>query len=146
VLLSAAADASRSINRGTKDSKGYEGNANVMRRGTQFTPPPMLTLNTKYDGVPSINVWTGWAVQVVDKSGSRRVVVGPETVLLEYDESLEIIELSTGKPKSTDRLVRDVYLRCASRPRTWCMLTCGCPTGSTSCATTRTSGSAWRTT
>ena len=108
-LLSAAADASRSINRGTKDSKGYGGE--TMRRGTSFTPPPMLTLNTKYDGIPSINVWTGWAVQVVDKSGNRRVVVGPATVLLEYDETLEIIELSTGKPKTTDKLVRDVYLR-----------------------------------
>ena len=60
---------------------------------------------------PSVNVWTGWAVQVVDKSGHRRVVVGPATVLLEYDESLEILELSTGKPKNTDKLLRDVYLR-----------------------------------
>jgi major vault protein len=108
-LLSAAADVSRSINRGTAGSKGYGGD--TMRRGTSFTPPPMLTLNTKYDGVPSVNVWTGWAVQVVDKSGNRRVVVGPATVLLEYDESLEIIELSTGKPKNTDNLIRDVYLR-----------------------------------
>ena len=49
-LLSAAADKSRSFNRGTEKSKGFEGE--VMRRGTQFTPPPMLTLNTKYDGVP----------------------------------------------------------------------------------------------
>ena len=109
VLLGAAADASRSINRGTQGSKSYGGD--TMRRGTSFTPPPMLTLNTKYDGIPSINVWTGWAVQVVDKSGNRRVVVGPATVLLEYDESLEIIELSSGKPKTTDNLVRDVYLR-----------------------------------
>jgi major vault protein len=108
-LLSAAADASRSINRGTQGNKSYGGD--TMRRGTSYTPPPMLTLNTKYDGIPSINVWTGWAVQVVDKSGNRRVVVGPATVLLEYDETLEIIELSTGKPKTTDKLIRDVYLR-----------------------------------
>ena len=82
-----------------------------MSRGTTFTPPPMITLGSKYDGVPSIGVWTGYAVQVVDKSGNRRVEVGPTTILLEYDETLEMLELSTGKPKTTDQLHRDVYLR-----------------------------------
>jgi major vault protein len=38
-------------------------------------------------------------------------VVGPNTVLLEYDESLEVLSLSTGKPKTTDRLQKTVYLR-----------------------------------
>jgi major vault protein len=115
VVASAAADITRSMNRGTERSKllgaaaSFEGD--TLRRGTKFTPPPMLTLNTKYDGVPSINVWTGWAVQVVNRAGERRVVIGPATILLEYDESLEMLELSTGKPKSTDRLIRDTYLR-----------------------------------
>jgi major vault protein len=114
VVLSAAADVGRGINRGTTGSKGlvggtYEGDR--MTRGTKFTPPPMLTLSTKYDGIPSIAVYTGYAVQVVNKSGARRVVVGPDTILLEYDETLEVIEMSMGKPKTTDRLKRDVYLR-----------------------------------
>ena len=47
-----------------------------MARGGQFTPPPTLTLNTKYDGVPTINPYVGYAVQVVDKSGNRKVVIG----------------------------------------------------------------------
>ena len=71
----------------------------------------MLTLNTKYDGVPTISPYVGYAVQVVDKKGGRRVVVGPATILLKYDESLAVLELSTGKPKTTDKLIRDVYLR-----------------------------------
>jgi major vault protein len=117
-VLAAAADISRSMNRGlTKSAKfsepaagsGYEGDR--LSRGTKFTPPPTITLGSKYDGVPSIGVWTGYAVQVVNKSGDRRVEIGPTTILLEYDETLEMLELSTGKPKTTDTLHRDVYLR-----------------------------------
>ena len=82
-----------------------------MHRSTQHTKPRMLTLDTKYDGVPTIQVWTGYAVMIVDKSGNRRVELGPATILLKYDESLEVLQLSTGKPKNTDRLERTVYLR-----------------------------------
>jgi major vault protein len=114
---SAAADITRSVNRGLTKSKSFSEpvasgiGGDRMSRGTSFTPPPMITLGSKYDGVPSIGVWTGYAVQVVDKSGNRRVEVGPTTILLEYDETLEMLELSTGKPKTTDKLHRDVYLR-----------------------------------
>lgn len=76
-----------------------------------YSPPRMITLDTKYDGAVSINVWTGYAIQVVSRSGARRVIVGPQTVLLEYDETLEAFELSTGTPKSDERKVRSVYLR-----------------------------------
>ena len=116
----AAVDTTRSMNRQTKGSDvlvagaGGEYGGDSMRRGGKFTPPPMLTLNTKYEGVPSINVWTGYAVQVVSKgegADNRKIVVGPATILLEYDQTLEMMELSTGKPKNTDRLERIVYLR-----------------------------------
>jgi major vault protein len=48
---------------------------------------------------------------IVDKKGNRRVEVGPKNLLLAYDESFEVVELSTGKPKSTDKLLRTVFLR-----------------------------------
>jgi len=101
--------ASRGMNRMTAANIGGD----TFKRSGKFTPPPTLTLGaaTKYDGVPSINVWTGYAVQVVDRSGNRRVVVGPAAILLNYDETLEMLTLSTGKPKNTDNLLRDVYLR-----------------------------------
>ncbi len=86
----------------------------TFHRGTGYTPPRTVTLDTKYEGVPSITVWTGYAVQVVSKSGARRVVRGPDTILLNYDESLEVLELSTGKPKTTDKLEKTVYLRIAN--------------------------------
>lgn len=80
-------------------------------RSETFTPPRTVTLDTKYDGTIDIDVWTGYAVLVVAKSGSRRVVVGPDTIHLAYDESLEAFELSTGTPKTTDNTMRAAYLR-----------------------------------
>lgn len=81
-------------------------------RGSTYTQPRSITLvETKYQGAPSIDVWTGYAVLIVAKTGKRRVVQGPATVLLEYDESLQHFELSTGKPKTTDTLLTDVFLR-----------------------------------
>ncbi len=89
---------------------GEEGGATQITRGTRYTQPRQLSLNTKYDGVPRIQIWPGYAVLVVGASGERRVVEGPEVVLLQYDEKLGFMELSTGKPKSTDRLMKTAYL------------------------------------
>ncbi|HPB97853.1 MAG TPA: SPFH domain-containing protein, partial [Polyangiaceae bacterium] len=80
-------------------------------RKTQFTPPRTITLDTKYEGAVTISVWTGYAVMVVSKSGSRKVVVGPSTHLLEYDETLEGMALSTATPKSDDKLLHTAYVR-----------------------------------
>ncbi len=76
-----------------------------------FSFPRTITLYTKYEGAVSINVWTGYAVLVVSKTGERKVIVGPQTYLLEYDETIEPVELSTGTPKVEDRLIKTAYLR-----------------------------------
>jgi len=81
-------------------------------RGTSFTPPRMLTIENKFDGVVTVDVWTGYAIKIVDKRGNRRVEVGPKTVSLEYDEALESFSLSTGCPKTQSKKIQDVYLRC----------------------------------
>jgi len=83
-------------------------------RGTSYTPPRTITIANKYDGVVTVNVWTGYAVNVVNKNGQRRVVTGPNTVMLDYDETLESFSLSTGTPKSQTRKKKDVYLRCTN--------------------------------
>lgn len=80
-------------------------------RSSGYTKPRTIQLNTKYEGAPAITVWTGYAVQVVSKGDKREVVKGPKTILLNYDESLEALSLSTGKPKTTDNLFRTVYLK-----------------------------------
>lgn len=81
-----------------------------LKRGTSYTKPRSITIDSKYEGAVNINVWPGYAVQVISKNGKRRVVIGPESVILEYDESLEVMELSTGKPKDDHDVLRTVYL------------------------------------
>lgn len=88
----------------------FEANANISR-GVSYTKPRTITLDTKFDGVVGVNVWTGYAINVVSKTGKREVVVGPQTRLLDYDETLEAMELSTGRPKTTDHLFTTAYLR-----------------------------------
>src|SRR5262249_13656808 len=39
----------------------------VLDRASQFTQPRTLVFHTKYEGVPCINVYVGYAVMVVDK-------------------------------------------------------------------------------
>ena len=87
-----------------------ESKANISR-GTSYTKPRTITLDNKLDGVVSIDIWTGYAVNVISKSGERKVVCGPQTILLDYDQTLGTLELSTGKPKTTDRLLKTVYLK-----------------------------------
>lgn len=86
-----------------------------MERGATYTEPRTLTLDTKFSGVPTIDLWTGYAVMVVtvrdDVEIKRRVEIGPKRLLLEYDETLQALSMSTGKPKSTENLIQTVYLR-----------------------------------
>ena len=88
----------------------FEAGSNISR-GVSYTKPRTITLDTKYDGVVGINVWTGYAVNVVSKTGKNEVIVGPAARLLKYDETLEAIELSTGTPKTTEQLLRTGYLK-----------------------------------
>ena len=87
-----------------------EAKANISR-GTSYTKPRTITLETKFEGVVAIDIWTGYAVNVISKNGERRVVCGPQTVLLDYDQTLEVLTMSTGKPKTTDNCIQSVYLR-----------------------------------
>ena len=85
---------------------------NKITRANTFTPPRTISLNSsKYEGAVAVDVWTGYAVNVISKDGTRKVVRGPQTVLLDYDQTLESLELSTGKPKTTDKLLPVAFLR-----------------------------------
>ena len=99
-----------------KRGRGFTGDA--MERGTKYTPPRTVTLNTKYEGAVTINVYEGYAIMLVDKAGKRRVIEGPQTALFEYDETPHFLRLSTGKPKTTDRLKETVYLKIRNNPIT----------------------------
>lgn len=94
----------------TEEVSQQQGGGSSVTRGTKYTEPRQLNLNTKYDGAVKVEVFPGYAILVVGSEGSRRVVEGPEVLLLEYDEKLGHMGLSTGKPKSTDRLLKTAYL------------------------------------
>lgn len=70
----------------------FEANSNISR-GVSYTKPRTITLDTKYEGVVSIDIWSGFAVNVISKSGKSDIVVGPTTRLLDYDETLEAIKI-----------------------------------------------------
>lgn len=73
----------------------FEANANISR-GVSYTKPRTITLDTKYEGVVAVDVWTGYAINVVSKSGDREVVIGPSTRLFDYDETVEAITVTHG--------------------------------------------------
>lgn len=93
-----------------------KGAVEALERGTSYTQPRTITLDTKFDGVITVCPFIGYAVMVVKEgTGQRRVVEGTtedgNTILLDYDERLEPFKLSTGTPKSDDRVIEDCYLR-----------------------------------
>ncbi len=85
--------------------------ADEFSRASTYSQPRMALLDNKFQGAPQISVWTGYAILVTAKTGRRRVEVGPTTVLLDYDETIEALTLSTGKPKTTDKLLETPFLR-----------------------------------
>ena len=97
--------------RGMESLADFGGAGAELQRKVTFTKPKMLELDAEYDGAVPIQVFTGWAVKVIDSDGNTEVVVGPQTRLLRYDETLEVLSMSTSTPKSTEHLHEDVYLR-----------------------------------
>jgi major vault protein len=59
---------------------------------------------------PSIYIPPSFAVLVTAKN-KRDVVKGPQTRILDYDEDLEVLRLSTGKPKTDDKLLATCFLQ-----------------------------------
>lgn len=93
---------------GNSPARGFSGDA--FQRKSQYTEPRTITLPTKFDGAVSSDIWPGYAMMLVRKTGERRVFQGPGTVLFEYDEQPQILTLSRGKPKTTDNLLRTAFL------------------------------------
>lgn len=85
---------------------------NSINRSNTYIQPRTICLNSsKYEGAVAVDVWTGYAVNVLSKDGSREVIKGPKTILLDYDQTLETLKLSTGKPKTADNLEYTAFLR-----------------------------------
>ncbi|MEI6042179.1 MAG: hypothetical protein WCQ00_01270 [bacterium] len=103
-------DGAEAFTRGlTSETVG--GGASSFNRGTEYSPPRSVVLDGKFDGAVKVEVWPGSAIMVVRGDGTRRVVVGPNSTLLEYDEMLHRFSLSTGTPKTDTNLFEGVYLQ-----------------------------------
>ena len=73
-------------------------------RSNTYTPLRTIELNTdEFDGAVVVNVWSGYAICVIDKSGNHRIVTGPQTVILNYDETLQTF--------NTSENTQDVYFQ-----------------------------------
>jgi major vault protein len=91
-----------------KDQQAVVGD--VAERKSTYNEPRTIILGGRVKGVPTIKVQPGYAVNVIKSDGRRDAVVGPKTVLMGFSDTLDILRLSTGKPKNTDRLFETVYL------------------------------------
>ena len=58
----------------------------------------------------SIYIPPSMAVLVIAKN-KRDVVKGPQTLILDHDEDLEVLRLSTGKPKTDEKLLSTCFLQ-----------------------------------
>lgn len=94
---------------GGKVAKGFTGDS-FDRKG-RYTEPRSVTLDTKYQGAVTSKLWTNYAINLVTNTGETRVEVGPKTVLFEYDETPQILKLSTGKPKNMDKVFQTPFLQ-----------------------------------
>ncbi len=95
------------------DEGGLEscGAADEFERRTSYTKPRTIQIDDKYEGAVVVKVWPNYAIKVVNSKGEAQVISGPQTVILDYDQELQAMSLSTGKPKTTDDLLRTVYLQ-----------------------------------
>lgn len=110
-VTTASMDALAPLDNGFYGQNNIETDNSGFARGNTYSKPRTITIDNKFEGAVAIDIWAGFAINVVSKSGDRKVIIGPQTYLLEYDETLEAMALSTGKPKTTDHLLETVYLR-----------------------------------
>lgn len=82
----------------------------VAERKSTYNEPRAIIFASKFRGVPTIKVQPGYAVNVIKSDGSRQPVMGPKTVLMGFSDTLDVLRLSMGKPKNTDKLFETAYL------------------------------------
>lgn len=103
-----ARSSSMAESRQGKDQQAVVGD--VAERKSTYNEPRTLILGSQKRGVPTIKVQPGYVVNVIKSDGSRVTVKGPKTILMEFSDTLDILRLSTGKPKNTDTIFDTVYL------------------------------------
>lgn len=79
---------------------------------TNYLPDPTReeVVPRQLPGPVAVYVPPSYAVLVLGKT-KREVVVGPQTRILDYDEELEVLSLSTGRPKSDEHTLDTTMLQ-----------------------------------
>ncbi len=95
------------------ESQGATLALDTLERGA-YRPPRSVTLGGDDLAALRVEVRSGFAIQIVDRVNQRRVIQGPASVLLEYDETLQPLSLSTGTPKSELTKLETAFLRTAA--------------------------------
>lgn len=80
-------------------------------RDVGYTPPRTITIDSKYEGAVRVRTFPGFAMMLVDGNGKKRIIKDGEVTLLEYSEQVHSFSLSTGTPKSDQRLAEYAYLQ-----------------------------------
>lgn len=112
ITASAMSNSMESAAQHSRVSQSYGASAgDEIDRSSTYTTPRSITLNTKFQGVPRIAIWNGYAARVEDSTGKCHVEVGPKVILLAYDEVLSIMQFSVKTPKISDNAIRTPYLR-----------------------------------
>lgn len=95
------------------ETRGAQSRFDTLERGA-YQPPRSVTLGGDHLAALRVEVRSGFAIQIVDRINQRRVVQGPASVLLEYDETLQPLSLSMGTPKSEFTKLETAFLRTAA--------------------------------
>jgi major vault protein len=98
------------INKGTGLPAGE-----AIERSATYTAPRTIQFD-RFSGAPTIDVWQNYAIQVVTRADNgeedtRMVLIGPTTHVMGYDQILQALSLSRGKPKTTDDILDTAYLK-----------------------------------
>lgn len=83
------------------------------QRDNQFSEPRVIHIGNEVPQAPRINVWQNFAIQVKNAANKTRVIVGPRSTFLQYDEEL----VTFVKPNGGESL--DVYLQIANNAWTF---------------------------
>lgn len=72
--------------------------------------PALLHLTIALKALLHMSIWTGYAVNIISKDGSRKVITVRRLFYWTTTRRWKL-EMSTGKPQATDRVEKTVFLR-----------------------------------
>lgn len=76
-------------------------------RGNTYRKPRTITIDNKYDGVVSVDIWTGYAINVVSKNGERKAYDYNEYLIEMYKAVQDGYDLPNSVSEEEYRYIRE---------------------------------------